>query len=369
MIRFVFVGIVFLAMNAYAQVSVEGVVIHDGEALDEVLIQVMQDNKVQRTVAANKRGRFEVEFLVDEEYVVVFQRPYMIPVKIAVNTEVPEDLLEDGTSVEVPLNMELFKRFKGMDVSPYGKPIGKIKQVGSGKNLFQFVPDPLVLPAVKSVNEESRRRASAGEEPILSEFIRTDDLPSQAALKEKINEPKDPKTVSEAVPPKVEEVEVDEADVNARRFEQVEAGELARNELKRAQANRADAGLAKEDVNQIDYISEAKRLKQQQAEQEAMNRSEAVNAHVARQEQMEDWLMMAAVSKTPNEVPPTMLLRREFESGVIQSSERLWISRNGTEHAYEKVDYNWLLFEVSYYYHNEEEISESEYREVRALFE
>ena len=57
-----------------AQVFIEGAVNHDGKSISDVTIQVVENNKVKRTLMANRRGQFEIDLPFDYEYVLIFTR-------------------------------------------------------------------------------------------------------------------------------------------------------------------------------------------------------------------------------------------------------------------------------------------------------
>ena len=55
--------------------SIEGEVNHANASMDMVTVQVYENGKILRTIAANKRGKYELVFPYNHEYILVSRMP------------------------------------------------------------------------------------------------------------------------------------------------------------------------------------------------------------------------------------------------------------------------------------------------------
>jgi len=364
-----------------AQMSIEGEVNHANASMDMVTVQVYENGKILRTIAANKRGKYELVFPYNHEYILVYRRPYMIPVKIAVETNKP-DGVQSNVTVAVPLNMELFKRFKGLDISAYKKPIGIVKGDGTGENSFAFFPDKGVLSEVKKVNDESIRRMNAGEDPIDSEEVLTD-IAESPGKREKVSKSTPRSTANSEAKDEIEhekgnkiaptlDIEKGSADLSVERYDRMEEGQNESNRHERGKQIKKQASLTNESLEQESYIVSSKIGRSKQLESKSEETKGLADTRARKHEEMLESLQDN--SKGPSaprlrmgaDKEPVM---RKGSDGAFYSEELLTIKESGDTSKYKKVTYDWLLIEFDYYYRNDKEISEDTYNEARALFE
>jgi len=157
MSRFLITLIISLTSSlVFGQVKLSGTVEHAGSGLDNVTVQIIENDAILRTIAVSKRGRYEMELPIGHAYLLVFRRPYMFPVRIAVNTNLDSEAISD--SYDVPLDMTMFYRFEGMRESLVAENIGIIKQTGTGETTFSFIPNKSAIEKLKLLKEESLKR-------------------------------------------------------------------------------------------------------------------------------------------------------------------------------------------------------------------
>ena len=279
--------------------------------------------------------------------------------------------------------MELFKRYRGLDISAYKNPIGTVKSDGTGENSFAFFPDRKVLSEVKKVNDESIRRMNAGEDPIDSDEIIIGIVESPKKSEEISDKIEDATNISSSgsdvvgteernrVAPTLDPDRVI-ADNSLERYDRIEEGQNESNRHERGKQLKRKASLADESLEQEDYIVKSKLERADKLGLQSKKAQELSDIRVRKHEEMLEDLQ--SKSRGPRAPKFRMAadkepIERSGEDGAFYSEELMTIKESGDILSYKKVTYNWVLFEMDYYYRNNKEISEDTYNEVRALFE
>ncbi|MEZ4722942.1 MAG: hypothetical protein R2813_13795 [Flavobacteriales bacterium] len=360
---FVLLVIAFVVANtSYAQVRISGTVNHNGKPADKVIIEVYEAGVKISSLAATKRGQYLMDLPFDREYVLVFKKSMMIPVRIDVNTTL-SDRNKEFLEVDVPLNMELFCYFDGLEITPYDQSIGEIKQNGIGQNTFGFIPDAANVEAMKVVNEGSKQRLKNGEQPV--------EVPTGSAVAFTGTQPA--KKAPENVADDKVRLEEERADRTAGRFQQVENSQLEQANLKREQVQvEAETSVAKRTV-QEDHAVIEKTNRHDYAMEQQRNQDFIADARVARHDDMISSLEYTAsnASLTAENKATTLVpvpLTKEVENYLFSSVERLIVNEQGIQNQYEKVTYDMYVIELVYCYKNKEEISEESYAAIAQLF-
>lgn len=369
-------------ISSWAQVQLGGEVKHDGKGLDDVSIQIYEDGTLQRTILANKRGKYEIEVPLNHQYQLVFRRPYMIPARIDVDTRAKSSWDTEGTVVDVPLNMELFHCYKGMDVRAYRTPLGVVRNTSEVLDGFKLHSDKDHLAALKKVNAKSRELEAAGKSPVRIEEVERDE-----SVKEKPETKTKPvaETPAPAKPatsgttskeePAVsveEETEAVRIDREVEHYDRVEAAETERAKNERALQTKSQVSASDRRNEQENYIASSKSVRSRVSSDEEEELRDVADARVAKQQRLQDDLEAAAAKAridSLSRLEPTRGIKKTLDSGVILTEEKLLVCEEGVEHNYRKVVYDWLLFDVEYYYKNDTEISKDEYEVARDLFD
>lgn len=356
----------------HSQVTIAGEVAYNGAPLNGVMIQVYKKAKIQKTVAANKRGRYEIEFDYGQQYLLIFRASYMIPIKILINTELEDEALSQ-MKIDVPLNMELYKRFKGMDISAYNDAIGQVLNTGSGVEAFSFVPNAEVLARVKKVNLESKRREANGElavDVIESEVI-TDEMKTLKPKNESIKSSEEATKVIEASKEEMEAVEKLESKTIVW-FETIEKAEDEKVEYNQMKQNQYSEQVTDQKAIESDFIYDNKTIRKESAESADQQRSDLIDIRVKKQQYKDELLMMKIENSTklgPRLSDDYILVDRQVDDGTFSDEEILVIRQGPQLNTYKMVTQNWLFFDVTYYYKNGSEISEDEYIRVKHAVE
>ncbi len=342
--------------SALAQVKVEGQVLHLGEPIDNVTIKILESGEVQRTLLADRRGKFESEFGFNRSYTLVFVRPFMLPVAIDVNTK------NEGGKIqfyEVPLKMRMYHRFAGMSKKEARQSIGVIAKTGQGEDAFSFQPYPKVIEELRPIYAESERREKAGEGPIASEVFFPE--PAEAKVMEKTTEEEEVTKESVA---KAEEVKEERA---IERFELIEeARKEERGRMFEAKDQEVNAA-SKVEREGSSYIDRSKEIRREMELADQQRRDDLTAARIEKHAQHEQELQAVAGGMPSPLVPATgrRLVKHTVDEGTFMSEERFIVEDRGVVFEYRKATYNWLLFDVTYYSKDDEEISEEEYEHVR----
>lgn len=363
--------IAFVAIDGEAQVKITGEVTHDGQPLDQVVIRIYENGTYLRAIAADRKGRYEANLPYNHKYEFVFSKPFMVKVKILIDTEVSDAISISQNSFEVPFNMVLHYRYKGMDLQPSEKAIGVIRHAGSGQESFQFFPESKTLAEVKRMNATSTEKEKAGAQPILEEVVH---VPSASPT---------PKVAEEEMPEKVEEepVEVEEPTKKVAEDFAMEQESERQQTLKRATAMKSDNDrrrqekqLSAEEERGSEEFESIYSAKVQRAESLRTNREaqeEQMNVRVMADSILAARLSIAASnyripeSAGQNAAKPLKILHRE---GWFYVEEELTVLEQGERVTYRHTLWDVGPFESSYYYKDENEIDIREYEKARALF-
>lgn len=346
------------AQMAGAQVRLVGEVRHDGKPLDQVMIRVYENNELNRTIAANKRGVYEMDFAFNKRYLIVFTRPFMVPVKIDVNTSV--DLSGNSTkqAVEVPLNMEMMQRFKSVECVACDEVLGEIRRSGAAVNSFVFEGDAAVIAGVKAAKAQAEAAAKRGEKPVDEPYLALSDI---ATL---------PSATAKPEPPSVgEEIAINkevELKSEVQNFEKVEEAEVAKAVA--FKARYADDRQAQEGEHgaQAEFVSESKKIKSEQQQKAALQYAEQADALASANERdAREALRIAEASKHKNEVQESITQSSLTVSRVWNTeTQTLRLKRGTTPVTYRKVIYDWGLFESHFHWKNDQTITATEYERV-----
>lgn len=363
-----------------AQVKLYGEVTHNAKPLDQVTIQVYESGKFQRTIAASKKGKYDMEFPENHRYVLVFRRPFMVPVRISVNTALGE---KQGSvqelAYEVPLNMEMYYRYEGMDESAYEGPIGEVCAQGEGKNTFSFRPDKQRMEKIKAMNDLSLRMEAEGRQPLADaeekeagDNAETKGIPAKsmtAVQAEGARE--DEKRDARVTDPHEREKEL-RIDRQADRYGQIEQANeetsaRARDMQERSQAARTDHGDVREH-----YIVTSKQTRSEVLAGQKEQEDKTLDAKVEKQERLMTEIEHAARQKAAaaraQTDENTYGVSRRMDEGWFYTEEVLRVSECGTRNEYKHITYHWLIIDTDYYYLNDSEITKEMYEEARQLF-
>ena len=349
-----------------------GDIVHDDENLEGVTVQVFENGRILRTIAANKRGKYQIEIPFNKQYSLVYRSPYMIPVSIQVNTSYTAALSED-VLVKVPLNMELFKRYRSLDITPYKSPIGIVKESLDDQGEFRFYANVDALSEIKLVNKKSEDLLTKGEKPIetdnaeIRQIFFTEsagkDIPVSESNESDINKSPDDKWID----PTIDE---DEGKISAAKsqYNQQEIGYEASNEALRLKQVKTIASKENASDNQYEYIFETKELRSRELQAIENRHSKMVDAKVQKQAYLAELITNNVNSKTSanlRQVPQS----RTNNAGFIFSEEIIKVNDGEFSSTYRHDNYDWLFFEVNYYYKGKEEITKEQYDQVKSLFE
>lgn len=303
----------------------------------------------------------------------------MIPVRIDVDTKAKSSWDTEGTVVDVPLNMELFHCYKGMDVRAYRTPLGVVRNPTEVMDGFELYTDDEHMAELKKINAKSRALEAAGESPVRIDEVERDepamDKPNSEPEKEEplesIAKPKNGPT-DEPLISLEEEVESARIGREIEHYDRVEAAEMERAKNERALQTKSQASDSDRRNEQENYIASSKSVRSRVNSDEEETLREVADARVAKQQRLQDDIEAAAANArvdSLSRLEPARGIKMSKETGMFFTEEKLLVCEEGVEHNYRKVVYNWLLFDVEYYYKNESEISEDKYEVARNLFE
>jgi hypothetical protein len=362
-----------LSQMGWSQVRLSGEVRNGDDALDQVTIKVVENDKVLRTLAVNRRGKYETEIPFGKQYVLVFTRPFMFPVSIRIDTRMFEALPE--TVYDVPLNMSMFYRFEGIQEEAFEESIGVIKRTGQGEDAFSFVPDADVIERLRALQNESKTRHKAGEEPIeKAQEAGIDDSLEAFSEKESTDPTADgvePEIKEAAVNDRLEPAHKSELDIAAQKrhhAHQEEVSALNRSAQRSSWEGQRSAQQNEESRVQ-EEIDQSKQARKEWSEQKEESEYMLAEARAGKQTRLVQMGVEEVVKNQPlgESRPRVELVDYRTNDGLWLSEEHLLISENGKRIEYVKARYDWFLFEVVTCSKNGEEIAEQEYEQVKAL--
>ena len=350
--------------------------VHDGEFRENVTVQVFKNGKILRTIAVNNRGKYQIDIPFDREYLLVYRASFMIPVSIQVNTEYT-NALEKNLLVEVPVNMELFKRFETLDISAYRTPVGVVAESNEEMGMFEFYPDKQAISKIKIVNEKSILLSSQAEKPIETRDSELKQILFIQSQKEKSgldndgvvkNKESGPNTKEEARKEGTIDHEKEKMNATITQYQQQESGyKEAAIVMRQRQANALNSKEIRSD-NQYEYIYKTKELKSRELQKIEYQKNEFVKAKVDRQEYLAGLITDGALGKSVD-VERKRPLSKKNNAGFILSEEIITINEAGIPMTYRHNNYDWMFFELDYYYKGKEEITKEQYDRAKSLFE
>lgn len=346
----------FIGTVINAQVFIEGAVNHDGKSISDVTIQVVENNKVKRTLMANRRGQFEIDLPFDHLYVLTFRKAYMAPVSIDVDTRLNKDSKTE--EIVVPLNMELVYRYQQIEHLLVKESIGLISQQGEGEFTFGFDPQEYVIERVKRYNRESSQLEKDGAEAI-----------DQAPDPPKVTPNDRPKKLDVRLPESSdnENVESDDEAMEARIERSTSNNEMIATSKEIESSNlkklnkTANESIQSTATNADDFIYNRKRSISKHKGQEDLSRDMQTDALIQKYDAIEAELAENARSQRTVSQGYRPIERTDDPGWFI--SEQSFIKHvDGAKDTYLKTTYHLLLMDITYYYKNSNEISEKEYK-------
>jgi len=364
---FMMLALVLFTTSVRAQVRVSGSVVHDDEPLGDVTIKVIEDGNVLRTMLADRKGRFETDIPLGKAYTLLFVRPFMFPVAIDVNTHHNADM---EVLYDVPLKMRMYNRYAGMSEAKARKSIGKISRTGTGEETFTFTPYIELIEELRPLYAESERREALGEEPVASEVFTLVPSERTEASETKSDEALPLREVGNVEHEKLgKDDQPDRISRSADRFEVVEhAKDLERAHLKESKDRSGVANQRSHQEGEA-YIEASKELRRELKVEDDARDLQIAEARIQKQADQEQLQLKTASGSSPfRHVPISTLVKHSIEDGTFVYDERVLVEDDGVRCEYRKAVYNWLLFDVTYYSKDDEEISEEEFDEVKRTF-
>ncbi len=350
-----------------------GDVVHNEKNLEGVMVQVFENGRILRTIAGNKRGKYQIDIPFNKVYTLVYRASYMIPVGIEVNTTYLNPS-NDNIVVELPLNMVLFKRFSTLNIESYKSPIGIVKVSTRETGVFKFYPDKKVLSEISLVNKRSKLLSLQGGKPIdtdnteirqlfftpglnKAEIASSSDLPNKRPSEGTRNHMIDPTIDSD-----MEKINA----ANAQYIQQETGYEAASKSLMQKKLNSISAKEIASD-NQYEFIFKTKEIRSREMQMIENRSSDIVEARIKKQEYLVDLVENNTTNKSLKairQVPQS----KTHSDGFMISEEVIKVSVGDVSSIYKHDNYNWIFFEVNYYYKGKEEITKAQYDQIKSLF-
>ena len=289
----------------------------------------------------------------------------MFPVSIEVDSEVPgkqNSLLE----FDVPLNMIMFYRYQGMNEPNEKESIGTISLTGSGEESFSFVPNAQVIEKLKPLHKESLKREANNAQPISAASMSLSDQSAPNA-----EEKTEIKTVAtkEVLEPKMVKkapsADFSKSAAQEKRYETIE--EARQIELDAAkQSEQRKAGVEKQSaIEEQNYLEESKLLRAEYAALDKAREQAIIEARMKKQEATLVPSVNQSVLPKPISGSAAVLLSHSLNDGVFLSEEIFLVQQGSLRHEYKKSVYNWVLFDLTYYSKDQEEITQNEYESLK----
>jgi len=167
----------FVALNANAaQLHVHGEVTDVGtrEPFGEVLVRVYKDGVKQQVFTTGAEGHYNVRLDNEAQYVIRFSAPGRVTKCFAVDTHGGE-WEGDNRSVDLAIEMTLFERVEGVDLSFFDLPMGIARfSPMTGLLTWDKEYDQRVQEEVSRLMAEvALRRSAQGEQAMNAEEDRT----------------------------------------------------------------------------------------------------------------------------------------------------------------------------------------------------
>lgn len=133
-----FIVSTFFSSGAVSQkdwtVEVDGKTTNAGKALAGAVITLLQNSVKSEKVTTSSNGRFKLTLKPDNDYLIVVSKEGHVSKRISFSTKnVPENKVGRGFP-PFPIEVSIFEKIEGLDVSILDKPIGKIAYYKKGNN-------------------------------------------------------------------------------------------------------------------------------------------------------------------------------------------------------------------------------------------
>ena len=122
---------IFLVTGSYnsdtLQLSVQGIVTHDGNTLNGAVINVLLNSKRVSQVITRRNGRFDFSVNYGEDYIVEVSKEGFITKKIIISTKIDEDIIKAGGVTEgfFDLQIPMIEMVSGLNTSVFNQPVKK----------------------------------------------------------------------------------------------------------------------------------------------------------------------------------------------------------------------------------------------------
>jgi len=121
---FIFLG--FISFSLKGQLSVEGkLLLKDEKKSDGAILRIEKNSQIVDKINLEKRGDFNYDLELNNEYILHFVKNGYITKKIEVNTNVPSGK-ESKSFQPLYFEVEIFKSVPDSDLGPFKHPVGKI---------------------------------------------------------------------------------------------------------------------------------------------------------------------------------------------------------------------------------------------------
>lgn len=126
---YVVLAALFLTMFSYGQVrdiEISGSVIENRDKLEGATVEIYTNNALVNKIVIDKTGKYEFSLNYDKIYTVVYSKPGYVSKRLSFNTTgIPPEAQEFGFEYD-DVEVSLFKKIEGLDVSILEQPVGKI---------------------------------------------------------------------------------------------------------------------------------------------------------------------------------------------------------------------------------------------------
>jgi tetratricopeptide (TPR) repeat protein/serine phosphatase RsbU (regulator of sigma subunit) len=122
---------IFLVTGSYnsdtLQLNIQGIVTHDGKAMNGAVINVLLHSKIESQVITGRNGRFDFSVNYGEDYIVEVSKEGFITKKIIISTKIDEDIIRAGGVTEgfFDLQIPMIEMVPGLNTSVFNKPVKK----------------------------------------------------------------------------------------------------------------------------------------------------------------------------------------------------------------------------------------------------
>jgi len=390
--------VVFLTVELQAQLTIQGKIKHEESGIDFASVSVYRKGKRLRTTPAKPNGDYKLKLAYGQQFVLQFNRPNMVPIKVMVLTEVPYGT----TNIEpVVVNMTMFDHYEGMDISFLDDPVTIIKYVGTEETQFGADTDMMreklerLQRAIEDMKQQEAKSLAALEEEkkeAVSEPVAEDTVAEEVVVPdpgiERQPDPSTPKTITTDT--RTENTEIARKVAMENKRKQADSNRdvktVYENQLLEmsAEAARGDK-TAQQEKGEMERQADLERFKRDQllrserdrmVEETIQREAEIEKNRLTKQEWVNDIVEIAAEEQRMRSV------QKQQESDTIDAERfilpqqkhyktQTFISKTETTElifpgrvvTYRKETYNMLFFDINYYYRDGVEIDASEYQQ------